>query len=61
MDVEITNEPPPPPRAAPSGIRCKGGGEIQVIEEATGKVLQTVQSPDFLEVNERRLRTEPKY
>jgi len=61
MDVEITNEPPPPPRAAPSPLRMKGGGEIQIVEEATGKVLHTVQSPDFLEVNERRLRAEPKY
>lgn len=60
MSVEITHEPTPPPRA--SGSRFKGGVQVNLVEESTGKTLSQVMSPDhvFYE-NERRTREERKY
>jgi hypothetical protein len=58
-DISVEHEPTPPPRA--SGTRIKGGLHVQLVEEKTGKVVSDVVTPDYLYVNERRLREEPKY
>jgi len=58
MDVEITNEPTPPPR--PCG-KFKGGCHIQLVEEATGKVVNEIYTPDYVYQNERQTRDERKY
>lgn len=59
MSIEIVNEPTPPPRA--TGNRIKGGCHIQLIEEATGKAVTEVITPDYVYENERRTRDERKY
>jgi len=59
MSVEIVNEPTPPPR--PSGARFRGGCHIEFVEEATGKVVNEVITPDYIYQNERQTRDERKY
>ncbi len=58
-DVSVEFEPTPPPR--PSGMRMSGGCHIQLVEEATGKVVSEVVTPDYVYENERRTRDERKY
>lgn len=58
-DISVEHEPTPPPRA--SGVRWRGGAAIQLVEEATGKVLSEVITPDYVYENERRTRDERKY
>jgi hypothetical protein len=59
MSVEIVNEPTPPPRS--TGLRFKGGCQIQLVEEATGKVASEIITPDYVHQNERQIREERKY
>jgi hypothetical protein len=59
MNIEIVNEPMPLPRA--SGSRVKGGCHIQLVEEATGKTVSDIITPDYIYENERRTRDERKY
>jgi hypothetical protein len=59
MGIEIINEPTPPPRA--SGTRVKGGCQIHLVEEATGKVVSEIITPDYIYENERQTRDERKY
>jgi len=58
-EVEIVNEPMPAPRA--SGLRMKGGAHIVLVEEATGKQVSEVYTPDYIYQNERCTRDGRKY
>jgi uncharacterized protein YcgI (DUF1989 family) len=58
MNVEVTNEPTPPPR--PSGTRIKAGCWIQLVD-LEGKIVSDVITPDYIYENERRTRDERKY
>ena len=71
MSIEIEHEPTPPPRPSGlkvpiqevigGGVRMRGGAHIQFVEEATGKIVNEVITPDYVYENERRTRHERKY
>lgn len=58
MSIEITNEPPPPPVP---GTKVAGGVHIELIKESTGEKIDEAQSPDYIWINEKRLRDTRKY
>jgi len=58
MSIEVTNEPPPPPRKGP---RIRGGCHVLLVKESTGEIIQETKTPDWFDINERVPRDEPKY
>jgi hypothetical protein len=56
-DIEITNEPPPPPRR---GTECRASAEVHIVEEKSGEVVTILDASRWYN-NDAKLRQERKY